>query len=379
MTQYVQLDTLKENTMARVVVIGGGYGGITVAKGLDPIAEVVLVEQKDQFVHHAAALRAAVDEVWEQAIFMPYTNLLTRGRFVHGTVSRVEGATVHVYGHDPIEADYLVFATGSTYPFPAKYSSSNSAVARARLVQLHENLKGARSVMLVGGGTVGIEFAGELAHTFPGIEITIVEKEDTILSSPGYSEELREEISTQLAELGIRVITGSELAFLPPHNVGELGHFLVSTLGGEQIEGDIWFQCYGAAANTGYLHGTDYEEFLHPNGTLRVEKSLQVVGHERSYAVGDLTDVRESKRADAARQQARVVIANISALIAGEPPEAVYEPTKEWVILPLGPNMGASQLVDAEGVSRIVGADQTMEIKGADLMVSVIRSQLNLP
>ena len=80
MTQYVQLDTLKENTMARVVVIGGGYGGITVAKGLDPIAEVVLVEQKDQFVHHAAALRAAVDEVWEQAIFMPYTNLFTRGQ-----------------------------------------------------------------------------------------------------------------------------------------------------------------------------------------------------------------------------------------------------------------------------------------------------------
>ncbi|MDK8300918.1 MAG: FAD-dependent oxidoreductase, partial [Actinomycetaceae bacterium UMB1218B] len=51
----------------------------------------------------------------------------------------------------------------------------------------------------------------------------------------------------------------------------------------------------------------------------------------------------------------------------------------EWVILPLGPNMGASQLVDSEGVSRIVGADQTTEIKGADLMVSVIRSQLNLP
>lgn len=365
--------------MARVVVIGGGYGGITVAKGLDPVAEVVLIEQKDQFVHHAAALRAAVDEVWEQAIFMPYSNLLTRGEFIHGTVSRVEGTTVHVYGREPIEADYVVLATGSTYPFPAKYSSSNSTVAKARLTQLHENLRGARSVMLVGGGTVGIEFAGELAHAFPGIDITIVEKEETILGSPGYSPQLREEISAQLAELGIRVITGSELAFLPPHNVGELGHFQVATVGGEQIEGDIWFQCYGAAANTGYLHGTDYEALLRPNGTLQVTPNLQVKDHERTYAVGDLTDVRESKRADAARQQARVVIANISALIAGEAPEAVYEPTKEWVILPLGPNMGASQLIDAEGVSRIVGADQTMEIKGTDLMVSVIRSQLNLP
>ena len=50
--------------MARVVVVGGGYGGITVAKGLDPLAEVILVEQKDQFVHHAAALSAAVDDAW---------------------------------------------------------------------------------------------------------------------------------------------------------------------------------------------------------------------------------------------------------------------------------------------------------------------------
>ena len=142
--------------MARVAVIGGGYGGVTVAKGLDPLADVILIEQKDQFVHHAAALRAAVDTVWEHAIFMPYTNLLSRGKVVRGTVSAVHGTTVHVFGHDPIEADYVVFATGSTYPFPAKYSSYRSSVAKARLEQLHENLSRARSVMIVGGGTVGI-------------------------------------------------------------------------------------------------------------------------------------------------------------------------------------------------------------------------------
>ena len=146
--------------MARVAVIGGGYGGVTVAKGLDPLAEVILIEQKDQFVHHAAALRAAVDTVWEHAIFMPYTNLLSRGQVVRGTVSAVDGTTVHVFGHDPIEADYIVFATGSTYPFPAKYSSYRSSVAKARLEQLHENLSRARSVMIVGGGTVGIEQIG---------------------------------------------------------------------------------------------------------------------------------------------------------------------------------------------------------------------------
>ena len=103
--------------MAKVVVIGGGYGGITVAGGLDDVADVTLVEQKDQFVHHAAALRAAVDSVWGHTVFMPYSRLLDRGKVVHGTCMRVDGRTVYVAGHDPIEADFLVLATGTTYPF----------------------------------------------------------------------------------------------------------------------------------------------------------------------------------------------------------------------------------------------------------------------
>ena len=201
--------------MARVVVVGGGYGGVTVAKGLDPLAEVILVEQKDQFVHHAAALRAAVDEAWQHSIFMPYSNLLTHGRVVHGTVSQVEGTRVHIFGQDPIDADYVVLATGSTYPFPAKYSASRSDVAKARLKQLHSYLHGARSVLLVGAGTVGIEFAGELRNAFPDLEITLVEKEPELLPTQGFADELRDQVREQLKELNIRLIEGSELAYLP--------------------------------------------------------------------------------------------------------------------------------------------------------------------
>ena len=125
--------------MAKVVVIGGGYGGITVAGGLDDVADVTLVEQKDQFVHHAAALRAAVDSVWGHTVFMPYSRLLDRGKVVHGTCMRVDGRTVYVAGHDPIEADFLVLATGTTYPFPAKHMVSQASVAKARLDQTRDN------------------------------------------------------------------------------------------------------------------------------------------------------------------------------------------------------------------------------------------------
>jgi len=79
--------------MVRVTIVGGGYGGITAAKALDECAEVTLIEQKDTFVNHAAALRATVDPDWAQKIFLPYDHLLKNGRVVHATAMSVDGTT----------------------------------------------------------------------------------------------------------------------------------------------------------------------------------------------------------------------------------------------------------------------------------------------
>ncbi|OKL50047.1 FAD-dependent oxidoreductase [Boudabousia marimammalium] len=364
--------------MARVVVIGGGYGGITVAGGLDDIAEVILVEQKDQFVHHAAALRAAVDPVWSQTIFMPYNRLLRNGQVIHAPAMGIEGNKVYVAGHDPIEADYIVLATGSTYPYPAKHMVSTAKVAQARLTQTRENLKHAKSVLLVGVGTVGIEFAGELSSVYPDLEIIMVEKEERILPTHDYTDELRKVIHAQLEERGIKIVAGSPLAYNPPVDMGALSRFQVETRNGEKIEADMWFQCYGAQTASGYL-AHEFSDLMRPNGQISVDKYMRVQGHNNVYAVGDITDVKESKRADAARAHARVVVANIRDEIEGRSPSTTYSAGKEWVILPLGPDGGASQLVEPNGDIRIVGPDETAQIKGTDLMVSMIRSQLRLP
>lgn len=365
--------------MAKVVVVGGGYAGVTVAKGLDSIADVVLIEQRDQFSHHAAALRAAVDPVWAEAIFMPYSYLLQNGSVVHGTVSRVEGTTVYVYGQDPIEADYVVLATGSSYPFPAKHTNKDNKVAKARLEQLREALDNAESALLVGAGTVGLEMAGELAHSYPDMRIEMVEKEERILGSAEYSDDFRRAMETQIEGLGIKLHLGTRLANLPPTAVGELGRFEVRTTDGEIVSADVWFQCYGSQTVSGYLVGSSYEELVHLDGTVAVAPTLQLVGHPNVYAVGDITDIDPSKRADVARNQAQVAVANIATQIEGGTPDVLYESAGNWVVVPLGPNAGASQLPGPDGEVRIAGAEETAEIKGADLMLSVVRSQLNLP
>lgn len=59
-----------------VVIIGGGYGGISLAKSLDDVVDVVLVDPKDSFVHSVAALRSLVSKEWAERIFFRYEGLL---------------------------------------------------------------------------------------------------------------------------------------------------------------------------------------------------------------------------------------------------------------------------------------------------------------
>ncbi|MDO4243458.1 MAG: FAD-dependent oxidoreductase [Actinomyces sp.] len=362
--------------MTRVTIVGGGYGGITLAKALDEVAEVTLVEQKDSFVNHAAALRAAVDRQWADKIFMPYDRLLLRGRVVQGTVLGVTGTTVQVSGLGAIGADHLVLATGTAYPFPAKHLDSSSVVARARIERTHANLEQATRVLVAGAGDVGIELVGEITSAFPGIAVTLLESGEEILPAKDYEPGLRAAIAAQLAERGVEFITGDKLASLPPVDPGVLSPFRVMTKGGRRIEADMWFRAYGASAATGFL-GADYDDIRRYDGTIRVDEHLRVIGHPGVWAIGDITDVRETKRADAARAHAAVVADNIRSLLAGQEPTATYTPLPEHVILPLGPDGGASQVLDG-GRRVVLGPEETSRFKGEDLYLGLISAQLGL-
>src|ERR1700694_4104792 len=150
-----------------VVVVGGGYGGIGVAKALDGTTDVVLVEPKDAFMHNIAALRALVDPSWLPRIFLPYSRLLANGRVVRDRAVVVDPHRVVTASGEEISADYIVLATGSKYPFPAKTDLVDTHHAQEQVRQAHRALAQAERVLLVGAGPVGIELAGEIRHVWP--------------------------------------------------------------------------------------------------------------------------------------------------------------------------------------------------------------------
>ncbi|MCX4658281.1 NAD(P)/FAD-dependent oxidoreductase [Streptomyces uncialis] len=346
----------------RVVIIGGGYGGSAAAKALDDVAEVTLVEPKDAFLHNVGALRAAVDADFAPRIFLPYDKLLSRGRVLRDRAVQVEPGTVTLASGATLDTDYLVLATGSGYPFPAKSDLDDSAASLAKFGATREQLTEADRVLLLGAGPVGLEFAGEIKARWPRKQVVLIDPSPGILS--GYSEPFRAEILRQLDGLGVELLLGDSLAQDPPTEVGTAGAFTVTTRAGTEVSAGLWFRTHGVTPATGYLTGALAGARL-SGGQVAVGPTLQVKGQSTVFALGDITDVAEPKRAGAAMRHAEVIAENITSLIGGGTQLARYEPGPAALLLPLGPHGGATELPGGQ----LLGPGTTSEYKGADLMV----------
>jgi apoptosis-inducing factor 2 len=345
-----------------VVVIGGGYGGSNVARQLDDIADVVLVEPKDAFVHNVAALRALADPSWLPRIYLPYDRLLASGRVVRDRAAKVEPGRVSLASGEELAADYIVLATGSGYPFPAKSDVDDTAVAHERVRAAHAALDAAGRVLLVGAGPVGIELAGEIKAAWPDKQVTLLDAADDVLGAR-FRDDLKAELRRQLEALGVELVLGSPLAAEPPTEPGQPGEFTVTTGSGQAITAQVWFRCYGVTPVSDYLAGA-LAAARDSGGFVTVNPFLQVPGQDRVFALGDVSGA-DHKMAGAAGRQAAVVAGNIRALIEGAP-LAAYEATPPSIVVPIGPAGGAGQRA---GADELISAELASELKGRDLMV----------
>jgi NADH dehydrogenase FAD-containing subunit len=355
-----------------VVVVGGGYGGYAVAKALDETSDVVLVEAKDAFMHNIAALRALVDPSWLPRIFLPYGGLLTNGRVVRDRAVVVDPHRVVTASGEEIAADYVVLATGSSYPFPAKTDLVDTHHAQEQIRRAHRALAQADRVLLVGAGPVGIELAGEIRHVWPEKSIVLLDVADEILGGP-YKPELKAELRRQLIEARVELILGSPLRQAPPTQPGELGSFTVTTQAGTEVVADIWFRCYGVVPNSEYL-GDALLPARRADGFIEVGPTLQVAGHTTVFALGDVSTA-DSKMAGFAGRQAIIVANNINALAQGRSDLAHYKSWGVAIAVPIGPNGGAGQF---PGENEIEGREATAERKGREMGVERLRERFGL-
>jgi NADH dehydrogenase FAD-containing subunit len=352
-----------------VTVIGGGYGGTLVAKALDQEADVTLIDPREAFVNAAAALRALTRPDWAPNAFFPFRTLLERGRVIRDRAISVDPGGVTLASGGRVEADYLVLATGSGYPYPAKPNPASTGVAQQLddLRATHQELAGAGRVLILGAGPVGLELAGEIKEVWPEKHVVIAGQGAEVL--PGFLPEVRDDLRRRLGELGIQLRLGAGVTTLPATAPGRAGRVAVTTDPGDEIVADIWFQAFGVRVNTGYLADGRLTP-LTARSTVPVTGRLNVRGYEHVYAIGDITALADPKMASYAMTQAEVVVRNITAQLRGDQPSAVHTTTPDRrILLPLGTRTGVGQLPTPDGPAAAT-PEVVYQRKGADLFTA---------
>jgi NADH dehydrogenase FAD-containing subunit len=361
-----------ERVAGSVVVVGGGYAGVAVARSLDRRVQVTLVEPRDAFVHTVAALRALVHTEWAETLCFPYDHLLRNGEVVRDRAVAVGPGRVALASGRTLVADAVVVATGSRYPYPAKPEVDDRAEVLARLAATRAELSGAGRVLLVGAGPVGVELAAELKLAWPSMQVVLLDAAPALLAGRPHTDRLRNELKAQLEELGVELRLGQPLAALPTARPGHRAPIVVQPIDHSPFEVDLWFRCFGVEPAADVL-GQELASARAADGSVAVDEHLQVVGAPGVFALGDASDA-DAKMAGLALLQAPIVAGNVIAHLQGEPLPKRYDPIGPMIMVSIGPDGGAG-----ESPAGFHDGPQVADMKASDLLVGFVRDLLRCP
>lgn len=358
---------------SHVVIVGAGYGGLTLADKMHNKGNYTLIEQRDCMHHNLAALRASVEPGFSIKTFLPYHPKYT-SNFKQGKVVSVdpEKKTVTLASdQDPISYTHLVFATGSSGPFPGK---DGSCTSKQELITRYEDyaqvVKKAQNVVIIGGGAVGVELAAEIGHDYPNKSVTVVHNGEQLVSR-SLADKAQARIKTGLDELKVKVIIGDTVKNMDELEMNQLlDGAVVKTSNGLQIPADLVIPCVGLSVNS-EAYASSIPDKVNRRGQLMVDEYLQVKGLENVFAIGDCNDLPVTKLAIQAQFQAGHLWNNLSS--GGNPKP--YKNNMFMMVVPLGRDKGIMQA----GSWVMPGDWGAKKIKAKDVLVPKVWPLVDLP
>ncbi len=335
----------------RVVIVGGGFGGLAAAAGLERAAvDITLVDKRNHHVFSPLLYQVATAGLSPGDIASPIRWILRRQRNVRVWLAEAKAidlaARAITLADGILEYDYLVVAAGSRPSYfghdewrphaPGLKTMEDALAIRRQILLAFERAERERdpdvqrrllTFVVIGGGATGVELAGALAelsrhalaHDFRTIHpdrarIILVEAGSDVLST--YPQRLSTFARRALEQLGVSVWTGAQVS-----DIGA-GRVRVGGNGGETIETDTVIWAAGIAASPlGRTLGVP----LDGQGRVRVNPDLTIPGYEHVYVVGDLATLPDHEGQplpgviQVALQQARLAAENIERTMKGQP------------------------------------------------------------
>ncbi len=354
----------------RIIIVGGGYVGVQLAKALDGKADVTLIEPRSHFVHASAMIRAVVDPQGLDQGLIPYDDLLKYGQVLRERAKGINAAGVTLEDGTEVPGDYIVVATGSNNAMPFKPATDSIDAFRADNARIHAMLDAAQSVAIVGAGAVGTELAGEIAHFMPDKKVTLISSEPSLFST--MPSKFGAALQGKLNVAGVTTVFGARAENLESLIEPYAGELQLNN--GDTIAADLIFPAIGSRATSTILetlpgitksaaNRAETDPWLRPSDLPNV------------FAAGDVADTGDAMTIVAASRQTPWLEKMLTSLINGKKVEdmAKYKPWgKAPFLAPLGPQKGNSYLVlftAGDAITRLM--------KGKDLFVPKYRKMLN--
>ncbi len=337
----------------RVVVVGGGFGGLEAAKKLgDEQVDVTLIDRTNYHLFQPLLYEVATAALSPADIAAPLRAVLTKFRNIEVILAEVTAVDVDakkVRTTDrEIPYDYLILATGSRHSYfgndqweklaPGLKSLEDAVEIRRRLLMAFEYAekvpdealrRAAMTFAIIGGGPTGVEMAGAIAeiarftlakdfkHIDPShARVILIEGDKRVLS--GFPEDLSESAMKQLRAIGVEVITGVHASNLTEEGLEVKGEFIPCRV-------KIW-----AAGNTASAVGRSLGAPVDRAGRVIVNNDLTIPGHPEVQVIGDLAhfEHREGKLlpgvSPVAMQQGRHAAQNILTMLEGLKPRRFW-------------------------------------------------------
>lgn len=330
----------------RVVIVGGGFGGLFTALYLAGNADITLINDTEKFLFKPLLYEYLSGEVEEWHIAPAYQELLDeRIKFAFGNVTNIDlsGQVVTVdEGQQSFPYDVLVFAAGGVTNYAGVTGAKEFSLPfrtiedadrlRRRMVDALDRLppelppqdvRSALTFAIVGGGASGVELSTKMAdllsdavtrralHGEP--RVLVIEMSDRVI--PGMGAEIREYVERALHESRVEVHTLTRVVRVGENSVAiehEGTHTEIQTAA------VVWV---GGVHVNPLVQKVDLKKTQ--RDLIQVRGTLQTVSYANVFALGDIAFVEDAEAslagtAQLAFQEAELAARNIRALLNGQ-------------------------------------------------------------
>jgi NADH dehydrogenase FAD-containing subunit len=316
--------------LRKLVILGGGFCGALVAKKLDSRRKMdtTLIDKKDFFEYTPAVHRVIFEPDYQSRIIVPFHNFLKHISVVTDDLIQVNPQFVET-GREKLYYDILVISTGIDYPIFLKNKNNVFTLtccldARA----IHDKIRDASRTLVIGGGLIGTEIAGELVTKSSNKEIVIVHPHERLIErNPVRASHYTRKF---LEKHGAKIIFGEQIV---EH---ENGVFVTDK--GKRVEADVAVWCAGIECNPWFMK--DFSRtIIADRNALKVNEYLQLDEYPGIFVGGDINSINEEKTAANAERHARLIVRNIDRILKNKP-LIPYKKSKGPLVISLGDRDG---------------------------------------